>query len=275
MPTFLETLKTIPGLTHYYPLATDTKDVIGSAHGLNTGVRFASGRAVFNGDADVKLPDHNDFSVATKGGLTILAFVAINDWRGKGASEYVHWMGKGKPGAHEWTFRHYIKGGSGEASSRVGRTSFYHFNPSGGLGAGSYYQDSSCPTYERIFVATCDLSKINLYVDGALRDTDALSGYKIKPVNTGTPVMLGTRGDNTGYLIGKMRDVAFFSRALTTNEIVKIYDARNLARTALSVPPEEEPPVAPPPAEDYQANVLNLLAKHNALAKVLREKGIV
>ena len=141
--------------------------------------------------------------MATKGGLTVLVDLTISDWHGKGASEYIHWMGKGVSGAHEWTFRHYVQGGSGEASSRQGRVSFYHFNPAGGLGAGSYFQDAMNGS-ERVIEATADMKQVQMIKDGTLRDTDRLSGYNITPKNTTTPVRIGSRGDSTGFLVGKI-----------------------------------------------------------------------
>ena len=225
---FTTTLKSIPGLTHYYPLdvANQARDVVGTVNGTvkGTGVTFSSKGATFTGKGYIELPDHNDFSVATKGGLTVLVDLTIDDWHGAGASEYVHWMGKGVGGAHEWTFRHYVQGGSGEAAQRQGRVSFYHFNPAGGLGAGSYSQDAM-NSLEHVITSTADLKQIQMYKDGKLRDTDALSGYSISPKNTTTPVRLGTRDMSTGYLVGKIRRVAFFNRVLTPAEIARINSA--------------------------------------------------
>ena len=154
MSSFKEAATSIPGLTHYYPLT----DAYGpndagpkGLNGTNHGAVFGDHGATFNGKAYVELPDHDDFSAATTGQLSIVVFLTISNWKGAGASEYVHWMGKGKSGAHEYTFRHYVDGGSGEAATRQGRISFYHFNPSGGLGAGSYFQDSE-ETIERMVV---------------------------------------------------------------------------------------------------------------------------
>lgn len=224
---FLAAARGIPGLRHFYPLDAENqaRDVVGSAHGTvkGTGTTFGEA-AVFTGRGYIELPDSDDFSVATRQGLTIVATVAITDWRGVGSSEYIHWMGKGVSGAHEWTFRHYIEGGSGEASARQGRTSFYHFNPSGGLGAGSYFQDAMDRT-ERVIVATCDMRQIQMYRDGRLRDTDALSGYSITPRNTGTPVRIGTRDMSTGYLIGKIRRVGFWDRVLTETQVRSLSSA--------------------------------------------------
>lgn len=266
---FLETLKDIGGLSHFYPLSTDARDVVGTQHGNIAGVTFAGGKAVFNGAASINLGDHSDFSVATTKALSIVVFLTIDDWRGKGASEYVHWAGKGKSGAHEWTFRHYVKGGSGEAPTRQGRCSFYHFNPSGGLGAGSFYQDGTFPTTERVFVATCDMSTVQLFVDGVKRDSDPLSGYNVVPQNTASQVFLGTRGDGTGFLVGKIRRVAFYNKVLTPENVKAIYDARAL--------PDTTPPVVDPLLVDLEGDVTSMEAAvaHNALVKKLREKGVI
>jgi hypothetical protein len=64
-----------------------------------------------------------------------------------------------------------------------------------------------------------------MYKDGRLRDTDLLSGYSIVPKNTTTPVRIGSRGDNTGFLVGKVRRVAFFNRVLTAPEMQKLATA--------------------------------------------------
>lgn len=273
--TFTEVLSGIPGLKHYYPLSSSALDAVGSQHGTANGVTFSGGKAVFNGAASVTLGDHNDFSVATNKALSIVLFLTIDDWRGKGATEYVHWAGKGKAGAHEWTFRHYVKGGSGEAATRQGRMSFYHFNPAGGLGAGSYFQDSSYPTAERVVVATCDMTTIKLYVNGSLRDSDLLSGYSIVPQNTGSLAMLGTRGDGTGFLVGKMRRVAFFNRVLTANEVATIYAAR--AQTDTTDPPVTPPTTSDPLLVDLTGDVtaMETAVAHNATVAALRQKGLL
>jgi hypothetical protein len=269
--TFTDVVTGISGLTHYYPLTADAKDVRGTQNGVVKGATFSATGAKFNGSASIDLGDSDDFSVATNKALSIVVFLTIADWRGTGASEYVHWAGKGVAGAHEWTFRHYVKGGTGEAATRQGRTSFYHFNPAGGLGAGSYYQDSSLPLQERVIVATCDMSKIQLYVDGTLRDSDALSGYSIVPKNTTSHAMLGTRGDGTGFLVGNIRRVGFFNRSLSAAEVRTIQDAKGQADGPVTPP---DPPT--PPATDYHASgATDVVAKHNLLVDALHAKGIV
>ena len=277
MSNFTDNIKAVPGLTHYYPLTTDARDVVGAQHGVSTGVSFVNGKAIFNGAGSINLGDSPDFSVATKQAMTILVFLTVDDWTGAGASEYVHWAGKGKANAHEWTFRHYVRGGTGEAATRQGRTSFYHFNPAGGLGSGSYYQDPTYPVRERMIVATANMSQIALYVEGQLRDVDLLSDYAIVPKDTASPVMLGTRGDATGSLIGKIRRVAFFDRLLTAAEIYSIYNDRLLPEVEPVVVAPPPPVVVTPPVVVVNefAATSDIVAKHNALVKVLREKGLI
>jgi hypothetical protein len=225
--TFRQAITAIPGLTHYYPLdaANQARDVVGNVHGINHGATFGANGATFNGKSYIELPDNNDFSAATTGQMTVVVFNTITNWKGAGASEYVHWMGKGVAGAHEWTFRHYVAGGSGEAASRQNRTSFYHFNPAGGLGAGSYFQDPDGAT-ERMVTGMVDTANTQMWKNGVLRDTDSLAGYSIRPKNTATPVRLGTRDMATGYLVGRLRSVAFYNRKLSAAELQTLFAAR-------------------------------------------------
>jgi hypothetical protein len=249
--TFLDVISKIPGLTHYYELTKDANDSVGSVHGKNHGCTFGSKGAVFDGDSYIELSDHNDFSVATKGGLTVLVFMTLDSWKGAHASEYVNWMGKAANGTPaEWCFRHYVwPNGSGEAATRPKRTSFYHFNISGGLGAGSFFQDDDPTGQERVVVGTCDLKQTQIFKNGVKRDTDLLSGYSIKPQNTAQPVRLGSKDLATGFLVGKLRRVAFWNRVLTDTEIKSIYAARNEADSGASTPPPTTttPPPTPKP----------------------------
>ena len=228
--TFTDVITKIPGLTHYYPLdaANQARDVVGTVNGVNHGATFGTNGATFDGKSYIELPDNDDFSASSTGAMTVVVFNTITNWKGAGASEYVHWMGKGVAGAQEWTFRHYVQGGTGEAASRQNRTSFYHFNPAGGLGAGSYFQDPDGST-ERMVSGTVDASNVAMWKNGVLRDTDSLAGYSIKPANTTTPVRLGTRDMSTGYLVGRLRRVAFFDRKLSSTELQTLYAAQALS----------------------------------------------
>lgn len=266
MPTLLDsTLNTIPGLTHFWDLTVDAKDKVGTQHGTATGVKFANGRAVFDGTASINFGDHPDFSITTTGALTILCFVTIDDWHGKGGSEYIHWAGKGRPGDHEYAFRHYVKDGTGEAAARTGRMSGYVFNANGGQGAGSYVQDSTLPTGERLWVWSSDRTRCSASINGGQTqnkdfDTDLLSGYNITPTDEPSEFMVGTRGDGT-FLVGKLSGIATFNRVLTATERTKVYAARALDRAP------KDPLLA--------SSAADIIAAHNALVAKLRTNGVI
>jgi hypothetical protein len=255
MPSFREVITSISGLTHYYALDDKTKatDLVGKINGkVNGNVMFGANGATFDGKSSIELANSADFSPAgtASKALTIIAFHTVTDWKRQSHNnEYVHWMGKGRTGAHEWVFRYYIDGGSGEAATRKRRTSFYSFNPAGGLGTGSYFQDDDAAGVERVIGGmvwgNSASGSTQMWKNGVIRDTDALSTYSVNPKHTDAPVFLGSRGDNTGFLVGRLRRVAFFNRRLTEAEMKKIYDARNFVEVEEAVTP---PPVVTPPA---------------------------
>jgi hypothetical protein len=153
--------------------------------------------------------------------------------------------------------------------------SFYHFNPAGGLGAGSYFQDSM-QTTEMVISGMVNKTNVAMWKDGVMRDTDALSGYSIVPKNTGSSVCLGSRGDSTGFLIGRLRNVCFFNRQLTAAEEKLIYDSRNLPVdvTAAPTPPPVDPKPPINPGAPYIATGLDdIVGKHNALVNKLADGG--
>ncbi|MDD5701607.1 MAG: DUF2341 domain-containing protein, partial [Dehalococcoidales bacterium] len=55
----------------------------------------------FAGGDYLQIPDHNDFSVATTGELTISFWLSPNVQNMAG-SDYVHYLGKGSSGSYEW-----------------------------------------------------------------------------------------------------------------------------------------------------------------------------
>jgi hypothetical protein len=154
--------------------------------------------------------------------------------------------GYGSSGQQEWIMRHYFDPiGSGE-SGRNKRHSFYHFNPAGGLGTGSYFQDNDPVGYEKVVVGQADLTTTSgvtgagsnspgatfMWKNGVLRDSDGFQsgggGTNIRPQNTTSPVEIGSV-DGDSFFKGTIRRVAFFDRKLTAAEIKGIYDNRALA----------------------------------------------
>lgn len=172
---YMETIKQIPGLLHYYPLDStfQLRDQVGTAHMTNAGgVSFGSttangftvDAARFTGGSTsyLTIPNSIDWSVDTiknsAGALTgkmfIIASLTVDNWAqgGSGNGERIHWMGKGGHGNQdcEWLLRLYRVPGTGQATARPRRHSAYYFNPGsgsvwpnfppGGQGAGDYLQ---------------------------------------------------------------------------------------------------------------------------------------
>ena len=130
------------------------------------------------------------------------------------SSGYVHWMGKGVSGEHEWVSRMYQEGNSEDRANRI---SFYSFNLSGGLGAGSYFQDDVTVGEWIHYVGTFDEVRTTLFKNGVERDSDLLSGYDIMPENGSAPVRIGTR-DRNSYFQGAIARVAFYDARLSESQ---------------------------------------------------------
>src|SRR5436190_1924896 len=98
-----------------------------------------SRRQMLRVSGTVGLADHAAFSQPTSGaGLTVEVWVRPDalEFDGVSADPYVMWLGKGEKDKEEWALRFYSK-----KSKRPNRISAYLFNPSGGLGAGAYFED--------------------------------------------------------------------------------------------------------------------------------------
>src|SRR5580704_1478722 len=163
--------------------------------------------AWFNGvNSFVEAPDSDDFSVTTTGALSISAWLrpdtlTFSKTQGSG---YVDWLGKGEGsgenGQEEWYFRMYSLGNT---EGRENRISFYIFNPQGGLGIGSHFQDPVTPGQWIHVVGVIDAHNTYLYKDGVLRDCDQYApgpkqagcdqyNFFITPANGAAPLRMGT-----------------------------------------------------------------------------------
>lgn len=99
-------------------------------------------------DGFVEVPDSVAFSQTSSGrGLSVEAWFRpdVLTFSGQTPQHYVHWLGKGEPGAFEWGFRFYSK-----ESPRPNRISAYIWNPSSepgvrNEGAGAYFEDELRP----------------------------------------------------------------------------------------------------------------------------------
>jgi hypothetical protein len=192
---------------------------------------------VFDGQDDyIEIPDSPDFSAATTGQISVSAWIrpdVLTFPVAQGAG-YVHWLGKGESGQHEWAFRMYNLV-TADNPPRPNRISFYLFNRAGGEGIGSHFQEP-VQTGEWIHVVgTADGEKTSIYKNGAFKDCDRYTGtgpgpchnYQpdlwITPTHGTAPLRIGTR-DRKSFFLGAIREVRIWSRALTAAEVSALFN---------------------------------------------------
>lgn len=166
------------------------------------------------------------FQITKTGALTVEYWMRPDtlQFRDDEGSGYVYVLGKGSPGQHEWYGRMYSRS---NPESRPNRISGYSFNPRGGLGAGSYFQDR-VRAGRWIHVALVINSRhrsnrypsgyTRIYKNGVLRDTDSLRDYDIVPRGGSAPLRIGT-GYLGSFFQGAVGNVAFYNRELGAGRI--------------------------------------------------------
>jgi Concanavalin A-like lectin/glucanases superfamily len=206
-----------------------TRDLMGGRRGAVVGApkaaRLPNGDPAldFNGRGQfARFADRSAFEVSRRGVLTVEYWMRpdalqFSDEEGSG---YVYVLGKGDPSRHEYYGRMYSKSNS---ESRPNRISGYSFNPQGGLGAGSYFQDSVTAgqwIHVALVINAKDTSSkypmgyTKIYKNGVLRDTDSLAGYDITPRSSSAPFRVGT-GYLNSFFEGAVGNVAFYNKELT------------------------------------------------------------
>jgi len=219
----------VAGLVAHYPLDGDANDYSGNGNHATivsaspSTDRFSQNNSsyAFNGTNQyIEIPDNNLISIPTTGELTISVWMRPDVLDFSTGGDYIHWMGKGVSGQHEYVLRMYNKN-----SPRPNRTSCYSYNLSGGLGAGSYVQETLTIGQWIHYVAVYNFptNTIQLYKNGVLKDTDTFSGYSINPGNGNAPLRLGTR-DFANYFEGAIDDIKIFDQALTQIEIDVLFN---------------------------------------------------
>jgi len=188
----------------------------------------------FRDYVEIPHPDSAAFSQPTSGsGLSVEVWLRpdVLIFPGQTSDPYVHWLGKGIAGQHEWALRFYS-----QDTTRPNRISAYIFNPQGGLGAGAYFQDDLTPG-EWIHIVACyepgdqdtdPPAGVNIYKNGVHRLGPPSPGtlyrtFGITPVHGTAPLRLGTR-DFGSFLIGGVDEVAIYPRVLTAEEILENYN---------------------------------------------------
>lgn len=183
--------------------------------------------------SNVTIPDYDAFSpLNTTGKMTLsfwmrpdkLIFDRYTSSSDPQQGNSIYFLGKGVPGAYEYECRMYNK----DSPQRSNRISCYLFNKSGGVGTGSYFQDTITAGEWIHVVFTADGHQTSLYKNGILRDSgDIYDGgpgtyqYIIQE-NTGTPFRLGT-GDLKSYFDGALDDVTLWNRDLNATEISALF----------------------------------------------------
>lgn len=190
---------------------------------------------VFNGtDSSVTVQDKDSFSVSTTSQLTLEAWMQPNtlEFLSQEGSGYVHWMGKGEKDSYEYVARMYSYSNS---ENRPNRISGYAFNPDGGLGVGSYFQDTIANgewIYYVLVINTSSTSETfpmgysKIYKNGILQDQDNLAELNIIPVNGSAPFRIGTR-DFSSFFEGAIGKVAIYDYELTEIQIFAHYQEMN------------------------------------------------
>lgn len=221
------------------------------AHGAAPGLPF-DGLSSY-----VEMPDSADFSVPTTGGLTVAAWLRPDTllFPTTEGSGYVYWLGKGEAGRQEWAFRMYSRDNS---ERRANRISFYLFNPNGGLGIGSYFQDAITPGEWMQVVGVVDGQHTAIYKNGVYRSCDdyrggtddgcqRYTGLAIAPQHGTAPLRMGTR-DLHSFFQGALADIFIWNRPLSSDEIAALYQQNALPYNGL---------VAEYPLDESGGNVIH------------------
>ena len=191
---------------------------------------------VFDGQDDyIEIPNDIQFSLTSTGQLSISVWIRpdVLTFPIFQSTGYVHWLGKGEAGQHEWAFRMYNQSTT-DKPPRPNRISFYVFNAAGGEGIGSYFQEPVQAGNWIHVVGTADGETSSIYKNGEFKDCDRYTGTGpgpchnypparwITPTHGTAPLRIGTR-DLKSFFLGAVREVRIWSRALTAPEIAALY----------------------------------------------------
>jgi hypothetical protein len=198
----------------------------------------AIGLKGFSSGDYVEIPDPvgSPFSQSTSdAGLTVEVWMRPDAlvFPGQTAQPYIHWLGKGEPSQYEWGLRFY----SQDAAERPNRISAYIWNPSGGEGAGAYFEDPNLQPGAWIHIVACydpgdwttdPPAGVSIYRNGMRQLGPPSSGtlyrtFNISPAQGSAPVRLGARDDLMFTLAGGLDEVAIYPRVLTADEVLENY----------------------------------------------------
>jgi hypothetical protein len=203
--------------------------------GVAGSARAFDGRSSF-----VAIASSPAWSQSTTGRLTVEFWLrpdALEFPREEG-SGYVWILGKGEPGRQEWAFRMYGRNNT-EDPPRGNRISFYAYSPSGGQGAGAYFQDDVVPGRWIYVVGELTPTGVKIYRDAVLRQGPpapaTLYGnpaYNVHPAHGSAPLRVGTR-DFHSFFEGAVDELALYPYLLSQAQIRRHYAVALRANPAL------------------------------------------
>ncbi|CAF3876078.1 unnamed protein product [Rotaria sp. Silwood1] len=188
--------------------------------------------SVFNGiNQYFTIGDNNYLEIVRTGILTIEAWFRPDtlQFSREEGSGYVWWMDKGGTNQQSWAARMYSYHNT---EGRPNRISGYAFNLSGGLGAGSYFQDPIIVGQWILYTITINTVSISstyptgyikIFKNGIKRDQDPLSDYGIIPRNGTAPMRVATRQLDS-FFQGAIGKVAVFDCELTSSQLQSHYN---------------------------------------------------
>lgn len=173
---------------------------------------------VFDGFTQyVEVASSSALSVRRGGALTVEAWVRpdVLNFPSQESDGYVHWAGKGETNQHEYVLRMYSKNNS---ANRPNRVSGYVFNLDGGLGSGSYFQDTlTAGQWMHVAMVIQTRTRpgtVSLYKNGVLRKTTPLSQFDVTPRPGNAPLRIATR-DFGSFFKGGIGKFAVYAYPLT------------------------------------------------------------
>ncbi len=183
--------------------------------------------SVFNGvNQYFTINDNNYLEIVRTGILTIEAWFRPDtlQFQYEEGTGYVYWMGKGSTNEQSWATRMYSYNNT---EGRFNRISGYAFNLTGGLGAGSYFQDNVTVGQWIFYTFTINTVNVSstyptgytkIFKNGIQRSQDSLLVYGIIPQNGTAPMRVATR-QLESFFEGAIGKVAVFDYELTYSQL--------------------------------------------------------
>ena len=198
----------------------------------SSGGPFNDGAFEFKGNNTINIIDRDELSPSTSGAFSVSFWIKPSTFNFDGnvfdhvcecavhpVSKYSSFLGNNR----EWYFRIYNGSAVDGGTNRPKRISFYVFNLTGSLGAGSYFQEDLNESEWIHVIGVMNGTHTFIYKNGILKDSDPISNYDITMGNGNAPIVLGGISQG-GYFLGYMDELRIFNRTLNSSEINELYN---------------------------------------------------